>query len=65
MECMQWDGWVHIAQIGGKDTKKTADSELSAVKYYELCKNMFILFCKMFILAFLTTRNNNLTTRND
>ena len=51
MECMQWDGWVHIAQIGGKDTKKTADSELSAVKYYELCKNMFIL-------AFLTTRND-------
>lgn len=38
-------GWVHVAQIGGKDTKKTADSELSAVKYYELCKNMFILFC--------------------
>lgn len=45
MECMQWDGWGHVAQIGGKDTKKTADSELSAVKYYELCKNMFILFC--------------------
>lgn len=22
MECMQWDGWVHVAQIGGKDTKK-------------------------------------------